>query len=175
MFADKRFAQPIPPWIGVLTPFMPLMTYMIGDRGVSANFRTHRTAERGPCSRTVSLHFRSVPPLRQRCAESLCVAAAQRINCRRALRQNTESRLFGEVLIYGGFAVVAGIGGQCSSDGSCPLFAIYVGKTGRCLFALGPRRAPDDEKAVAMVIWQSRLRFASSAGCGGAMGTPGHL
>lgn len=30
IFADKRFAQPIPLWIGVLTPFLPLMAYMIG-------------------------------------------------------------------------------------------------------------------------------------------------
>jgi protein-S-isoprenylcysteine O-methyltransferase Ste14 len=30
VFADKCFAQPIPLWIGVLTPFLPLMTYMIG-------------------------------------------------------------------------------------------------------------------------------------------------
>jgi protein-S-isoprenylcysteine O-methyltransferase Ste14 len=29
VFADKRFAQPIPLWIGVLTPFLPLMAYMI--------------------------------------------------------------------------------------------------------------------------------------------------
>jgi hypothetical protein len=30
VFADKRFAQPIPLWIGVFTPFLPLMAYMIG-------------------------------------------------------------------------------------------------------------------------------------------------
>ena len=30
VFADKRFAHPIPLWIGVLTPFLPLMAYMIG-------------------------------------------------------------------------------------------------------------------------------------------------
>ena len=30
LFADKRFAQPIPLWIGVLTPFLPLMAYMTG-------------------------------------------------------------------------------------------------------------------------------------------------
>ncbi len=30
VFADKRFAQPIPLWIGVLTPFLPLMAYMVG-------------------------------------------------------------------------------------------------------------------------------------------------
>ena len=29
LFADKRFAQPIPLWIGLLTPFLPLMAYMI--------------------------------------------------------------------------------------------------------------------------------------------------
>jgi len=30
VFADKRFAQPIPLWIGFFTPFLPLMAYMIG-------------------------------------------------------------------------------------------------------------------------------------------------
>ena len=30
VFADKRFAQPIPLRIGVLTRFLPLMAYMIG-------------------------------------------------------------------------------------------------------------------------------------------------
>ena len=30
VFPDKSFAQPIPLWIGLLTPFLPLMTYMIG-------------------------------------------------------------------------------------------------------------------------------------------------
>ena len=30
IFADKRFAQPIPLWIGVFTPFLPLTAYMIG-------------------------------------------------------------------------------------------------------------------------------------------------
>src|SRR6202000_1417321 len=30
LFADKRFAHPIPLWIGVLTPFLPLTAYMVG-------------------------------------------------------------------------------------------------------------------------------------------------
>jgi protein-S-isoprenylcysteine O-methyltransferase Ste14 len=30
VFPDKRFAQPISLWIGVFTPFLPLMAYMIG-------------------------------------------------------------------------------------------------------------------------------------------------
>jgi hypothetical protein len=28
VFPDTRFAQPIPPWIAVFTPFLPLMAYM---------------------------------------------------------------------------------------------------------------------------------------------------
>ena len=30
VFADKSFARPIPLWTGALTPFLPLMTYMVG-------------------------------------------------------------------------------------------------------------------------------------------------
>ena len=31
VFPDKRFAEPMPLWIGVFTPFLPLMGYMIGS------------------------------------------------------------------------------------------------------------------------------------------------
>jgi protein-S-isoprenylcysteine O-methyltransferase Ste14 len=30
VFPDKRFAQPVPLWVGVFMPFLPLMAYMIG-------------------------------------------------------------------------------------------------------------------------------------------------
>jgi protein-S-isoprenylcysteine O-methyltransferase Ste14 len=31
VFPDKRFAQPMPLWVAVFTPFLPLMAYMIGS------------------------------------------------------------------------------------------------------------------------------------------------
>jgi len=31
VFRDKRFAEPIPLWVGALAPFLPLMAYMIGS------------------------------------------------------------------------------------------------------------------------------------------------
>ena len=78
VFADKRFAQPIPLWIGVLTPFLPLMAYMIGPYLLI--FGTHRPAELGLRCGTISLHFRSVPSLCQRCTEILRIATAQGID-----------------------------------------------------------------------------------------------
>ena len=31
VFPDKRWAQPIPLWIGVFAPFLPLMAYLVGS------------------------------------------------------------------------------------------------------------------------------------------------
>jgi hypothetical protein len=55
VFADKRFVQPIPLWIGVLTPFLPLMTYMIGRICSFRNTQYRRTGS------LLSRHFFAFP------------------------------------------------------------------------------------------------------------------
>jgi hypothetical protein len=43
VFADKRIAQPIPLWIGILTPVLPLMAYMIGPYLLISEHTVRRT------------------------------------------------------------------------------------------------------------------------------------
>jgi hypothetical protein len=92
-FANKRFAQLVPLWIGVLTPFLPLMAYMIGPYLLVSEHTVPPNWVFGLapflCISGVFLH------LRQRCTEILCIAAAQGIDSKGALRQNTESQLSG--------------------------------------------------------------------------------
>ena len=105
VFADKRFAQPIPLWIGVLTPFLPLMTYMIG-----------------PCL-LISEHTEP-PDWVFALAPFLCISGvflhyvsdAQKffvLQLRKGVGQDglfvrtRNPNYLGEVLIHGGFAVVS--------------------------------------------------------------------
>jgi hypothetical protein len=82
VFADKSFAQPIPLWIGMLTPFLPLMTSMIGAYLLISE---HTVPPNCVFAVAPFLHLWRVPSLRQRSAEILCIAATQ----------NRESQLFG--------------------------------------------------------------------------------
>ena len=91
MFADKRFAQPIPLWIGVLTPFLPLMAYMVGPYLLIAEHTVPPSwvFALAPflCIVGVFLHYVSD-------AQKFFVfAVTQGTNSRRALCENTEPKL----------------------------------------------------------------------------------
>ena len=105
LFADKRFAQPIPLRIGLLIPFLPLMAYMIGPY--------------------LLLSQHTVPPNWVFAGASFLVISgvflhyvgdAQKFFVLRLRKGLIEDGLFartrnpnylGEVLIYGGFALAS--------------------------------------------------------------------
>ena len=153
VFADKRFAQPIPLRIGLLTPFLPLMAYMIGPY--------------------LLLSEHTVPPNWVFAGASFLVISgvflhyvgdAQKFFVLRLRKGLIEDGLFartrnpnylGEVLIYGGFAlaswhwepfvVLAGwflyfVRNMRRKDESMsrhPGFAAYKDRTGMFLPSLG--------------------------------------
>lgn len=153
VFADKRFAQPIPLRIGLLIPFLPLMAYMIGpyllisEHTVPPNWVFALASFL--CIFGVFLHY---------------VSDAQKFFVLRLRKGLIEDGLFartrnpnylGEVLIYGGFAlaswhwepfvVLAGwflyfVRNMRRKDRSMsrhPEFAAYKERTGMFLPSLG--------------------------------------
>lgn len=153
LFADKRFAQPIPLWMGVLTPFLPLMAYMLGPYLlISQHTVPPNWVFAGATFLTVFgvfLHY---------------VSDAQKFYVLQLRKGLIEDGLFartrnpnylGEVLIYGGFVlaswhwqpalVLAGwflffVRNMLQKDKSMarhPEFAVYKKRTGMILPSLG--------------------------------------
>src|ERR1700730_6300369 len=157
VFADKRFAQPIPLWIGVLTPFLPLMAYMIGpyllisEHTIPPNW----VFAVAPflCLTGVFLHYVSD-------AQKFFVLQLRKGLIKDGLFARTRNpNYLGEVLIYGGFAlaswhwqpalVLAGwkqnfnrnMRRKDSSMSRHSEFAAYKDRTGMLLPSLGIRGA----------------------------------
>ena len=105
VFADKQFAQPIPLWIGLLTPFLPLMTYMIGpcllisEHTVPPNWAFALAPFL--CISGVFLHYVSD-------AQKFFVLQLRKGVVQDGLFARTRNpNYLGEVLIYTGFAVAS--------------------------------------------------------------------
>jgi steroid 5-alpha reductase family enzyme len=153
LFADKQFAQPIPLWIGVLTPFLPLMAYMTGaylllsQHAVPQNW----VFALAPflCISGVFLHFVSD-------AQKFFVLRLRKGLIQDGLFARTRNpNYLGETLIYGGFAVaswhwqpalvlagwflyfVHGMRRKDRSMSRYPEFAAYKDRTGIFLPSLG--------------------------------------
>jgi protein-S-isoprenylcysteine O-methyltransferase Ste14 len=157
VFADKRFAQPIPLPIAFFTPFLPLMAYMIGpyllisEHTVPPNWVF--AAAPFLCLTGVFLHYVSdaqkffVLQLRKGLIEDGLFARTRNPN------------YLGEVLIYAGFALASWhwqpalvLAGWClyfvrnmrrkdRSMSRHPGFAAYKDRTGMLLPSLGFHRA----------------------------------
>jgi hypothetical protein len=114
VFPDKSFAQPIPLWIGVLTPFLPLMTYMIGayllisEHTVPPNW----VFALAPflCISGVFLHYVSD-------AQNSSYCSCGKNSLKTACCHNTKSQLFGRstdlLRICGRFLVLAASARTC--------------------------------------------------------------
>ncbi len=157
VYADKRFAQPIPLWIGLFTPFLPLMAYMIGPYLLISEHTTPPNwifaAATFLVILGVFLHY---------------VSDAQKFFVLRVRNGLIEDGLFartrnpnylGELLIYGGFVlaswhwqpalVLAGwflyfVRNMRRKDKSMsrrPEFTAYEQHTGMLFPALGSRKA----------------------------------
>lgn len=115
VFADKRFAQPIPLWIGVLTPFLPLMAYVIGPYLLISEHTYRRTRSSLwrhffaflVCSFTTSAMHRN----------SLSCSCAKGLIQKGLFAVTRNPNYLGEVLTYGGFALrltaLAALRGVC--------------------------------------------------------------
>jgi protein-S-isoprenylcysteine O-methyltransferase Ste14 len=153
VFPDKRFAQPISLWIGVLTPFLPLMAYMIGPYLLLSGHTVppNWVFALAPflCISGVFLHYVSdaqkffVSQLRKGLIEDGLFARTRNPN------------YLGEVLTYGGFALASWhwqpfvvLAGWCvffvhsmrrkdRSMSRYPEFAAYKDRTGMLLPSLG--------------------------------------
>jgi protein-S-isoprenylcysteine O-methyltransferase Ste14 len=105
VFADKRFAQPMPLWIGFFIPFLPLMAYMIGPYLLISEHTVPPSwvfaAAPFLCLAGVFLHYVSdaqkyfVLQLRKGLIEDGLFARTRNPN------------YLGEVLIYAGFALAS--------------------------------------------------------------------
>jgi protein-S-isoprenylcysteine O-methyltransferase Ste14 len=153
VFADKRFAQPIPLWIGGLIPFLPLMAYMIGayllisEHIVPPNWAFALAPFL--CISGVFLHYVSD-------AQKFFVLQLRKELIQNGLFARTRNpNYLGEVLIYVGFAVASWhwqpfvvLAGWCvffvhsmrrkdRSMSRYPEFAAYKDRTGIFLPSLG--------------------------------------
>jgi protein-S-isoprenylcysteine O-methyltransferase Ste14 len=160
VFADKRFAQPIPLWIGVLTPFLPLMAYMIGpyllisEHTVPPNWVFALASFL--CISGVFLHYVSD-------AQKFFVLQLRKGLIGDGLFARTRNpNYLGEVLIYSGFALASWhwqpflvLAGWCvffvrnmrrkdQSMSRHPDFAAYKARTGMILPALHTGSMPQD-------------------------------
>jgi protein-S-isoprenylcysteine O-methyltransferase Ste14 len=153
VFADKRFAQPISLWIGVLAPFLPLLTYMIApyllisEHTVPPNW----VFVLAPflCISGVFLHFVSD-------AQKFFVLQLRKGVVQDGLFARTRNpNYLGEVLIYVGFALaswhwqplvvlavwsvffVRNMRRKDESMSRYPEFAAYKDRTGMFLPSLG--------------------------------------
>jgi steroid 5-alpha reductase family enzyme len=152
IFADKRFAQQLPIWFGFLTPFLPLMAYMVGpyllisEHTVPPNW----VSAVAPflCILGVFLHYVSD-------AQKFFVLQLRKGVIDDGLFARTRNpNYLGEVLIYGGFALASWhwepfvvLAGWCvffnhnmrKKDASMsrhPEFAAYKDRTGMFLPSL---------------------------------------
>jgi protein-S-isoprenylcysteine O-methyltransferase Ste14 len=153
LFADRRFAQSIPLRIGLLTPFLPLMAYMIGpyllisEHTVPPNWVFALAAFL--CLSGVFLHFVSD-------AQKFVVLQLRKGLIEDGLFARTRNpNYLGEVLIYAGFAVaswhwepfvvlagwflyfVRNMRRKDKSMSRHPEFAAYKDRTGMFLPSLG--------------------------------------
>jgi protein-S-isoprenylcysteine O-methyltransferase Ste14 len=157
LFADKRFAQLIPLRIGLLTPFLPLMAYMIGpyllisEHTVPPNWVFALASFL--CISGVFLHF---------------VGDAQKFFVLQLRIGLIEDGLFartrnpnylGEVLIYAGFSLASWHWEPfvVLADGFCTLSVTYAGKTSRCLAILSSLRTKlGRECSCPLCVWVLR-------------------
>lgn len=105
LFADKRFAQPIPLWLGFLIPFLPLMAYMIGPYLLISEHTDppNWVFALAPflCIFGVFLHYVSD-------AQKFFVLGLRKGLIEDGLFARTRNpNYLGEVLIYGGFALAS--------------------------------------------------------------------
>jgi len=105
VFPDKRFAQSMPLWIGVFTPFLPLMAYMLGGYLLISNYTLlpDWVFAAGPflVILGVFLHYVSDAQkfFKMQLRKGLIVDGL--------FSRTRNPNYLGEVLIYAGFAIVS--------------------------------------------------------------------